>query len=221
MLNSKCQAIHLNFLLVIVFDASLLKGHVCVSFALSRHSCSVITLLLPVDVCVGLSWSVHTVADGSVKHLFYLPAIRYGFIFRNSDGSLICTHNGEIFHSHNGILNVDKYNIPFHGFMLASICIKMLYVHASVYVLLSILSSCHSFLCVPLKRVPWCVIVLQPGRVVCECGVSTAWSLRRLIPRVLQVQRDQCGENPAGAAGAQAAQGHQQSEGIKGLRTHA
>lgn len=112
MLNSKCQAIHLNFLLVIVFDASLLKGHVCVSFALSRHSCSVITLLLPVDVCVGLSWSVHTVADGSVKRP---PTIRYGFIFRNSDGSFIFTHNGEIFHRHNSILNVDKNNIPFHG----------------------------------------------------------------------------------------------------------
>lgn len=42
----------------------------------------------------------------------------------------------------------------------------------------------------------------------------------RLIPRVLQVQRDQCGENPASAAGAQAAEGHQQSKGIKGLRVH-
>lgn len=40
------------------------------------------------------------------------------------------------------------------------------------------------------------------------------------MPRVLQVQRDQCGENPASAAGAQAAEGHQQSKGIKGLHVH-
>lgn len=37
---------------------------------------------------------------------------------------------------------------------------------------------------------------------------------------MLQVQRDQCGENPASAAGAQAAEGHQQSKGIKGLHVH-
>lgn len=34
---------------------------------------------------------------------------------------------------------------------------------------------------------------------------------------MLQVQRNQCGENPASAARAQAAEGHQQGQGIKGL----
>lgn len=66
----------------------------------------------------------------------------------------------------------------------------------------------------------------QPGECtsplfVCKFGVSVAWSFRRLIPCVLQVHRDQCGENPTSAASAQAAEGHQQSEGIKGLQMRA
>lgn len=168
------------------------------------------------SVC--MSWSVRTAAgscqsSGSVCSSHH-STIFYAFIVTKSGGSIICTHDGEIFHRHNSIPNVDKYNVTFHGlFYLRTsfpCCKCSLFMHLS--------SSCspyfdpvRSFGC-PLKGsfsppTGHCASHLF----VCESGVSSARPFRRLIPHVLQVQRDQCGENPASAAGAQAAEGHQQS----------